>query len=64
MQPFLRFAQFESASSMDLPCRFFAGLAFETEGQYTLARIAVLAASALAAAIGAGTLAAGRRKQS
>ncbi|HEX6773987.1 MAG TPA: Na+/H+ antiporter NhaA [Acidobacteriaceae bacterium] len=32
---------------------FIAGLAFETEEQYTLARIAVLAASACAAAIGA-----------
>jgi Na+:H+ antiporter, NhaA family len=37
---------------------FIAGLAFETEEQYTLARIAVLAASACAAGIGAWGLAA------
>jgi Na+:H+ antiporter, NhaA family len=42
---------------------FIAGLAFDTEGQYTLARIAVLAASVLAAAIGAGALATSRRKR-
>jgi Na+:H+ antiporter, NhaA family len=39
---------------------FIAGLAFETEEQYTLARIAVLAASACAAGIGAWGLAATR----
>jgi NhaA family Na+:H+ antiporter len=37
---------------------FIAGLAFQTEEQYTLARIAVLAASACAAGIGAWALAA------
>jgi NhaA family Na+:H+ antiporter len=39
---------------------FIAGLAFETEEQYTLARIAVLVASACAAGIGAWGLAATR----
>lgn len=39
---------------------FIAGLAFETEEQYTVARIAVLAASACTAGIGAWRLAATR----
>ncbi len=43
---------------------FIAGLAFQTEEQYTLARIAVLAASACAAGIGAWGLAATHRRAS
>ena len=41
---------------------FIAGLAFQTEEQYTLARIAVLAASAGAAGIGAWGLAVTHRR--
>lgn len=42
---------------------FIAGLAFDTEEQYTLARIAVLAASVFAAAIGAWAIAVTRQRQ-
>jgi NhaA family Na+:H+ antiporter len=42
---------------------FIAGLAFESEEQYTLARIGVLAASACAAGIGAWALSSSRQRQ-